>query len=90
MKFVTANEAKTKFGDLLIQAQRNPVQINKNGKAVAVVMSIDDYVSNESLKLQLLQMRLHQARVDMANSDLIDGENFFNSPELRQSARRKD
>ncbi len=35
MKTLTANDAKTQFGDLLLKVQRAPIQINKNGKAVA-------------------------------------------------------
>ena len=34
MDTLSANEAKTQFGDLLLKAQRSPVQINKNGKPV--------------------------------------------------------
>ena len=42
MHTLTANEAKTQFGDMLLKAQREPVQINRNGKPVAVVVSIED------------------------------------------------
>ena len=43
MDALSANEAKTQFGDMLLKAQRAPIQINKNGKPVAVVISMDDY-----------------------------------------------
>ena len=49
MESLSANEAKMHFGDLLLKVQREPVQINRNGKAVAVVLSVDDYVNLESL-----------------------------------------
>lgn len=50
MYALSANEAKTQFGDLLLKAQREPVQINRNGKPVAVVMSVEDYQALEDLK----------------------------------------
>jgi prevent-host-death family protein len=34
MQSVSANEAKTHFGDLLLKAQHNPIEISRNGKAV--------------------------------------------------------
>ena len=77
MDALSANEAKTHFGDLLLKAQRAPVQINKNGKPVAVVISAEDYESMESLKLRLLQARAQQAHADIEAGNLVDGETFF-------------
>jgi len=37
MEILSANDAKTHFGDMLLKAQRSPIQINKNGKPVACV-----------------------------------------------------
>ncbi|CAM3609338.1 Phd_YefM [Vibrio aerogenes CECT 7868] len=81
MNILSANEAKTHFGDMLLKAQRAPVQINRNGKPVAVVMSAEDYQSIEAMKLQLLQARASQAKADIAAGDLIDGETFFDELE---------
>lgn len=77
MDKLTANEAKTHFGDLLLKAQRSPVQISKNGKPVAVVISNEEYESLEALKLKLLQVRAFQANSDIDAGNLIDGESFF-------------
>ncbi|HGN0870254.1 TPA: type II toxin-antitoxin system Phd/YefM family antitoxin [Providencia alcalifaciens] len=77
MHALSANEAKTHFGDMLLKAQRAPIQINRNGKPVAVVMSAEDYQNFEAMKLQLLQARAAQAKADIAAGDLIDGEAFF-------------
>ena len=77
MDILSANEAKTQFGDLLLKAQRAPVQINRNGKPVAVVLSIDDYETIEALKLRLLQSRAAQAKVDIDEGNTVDGESFF-------------
>jgi len=77
MDALSANEAKTHFGDMLLKAQRAPIQINKNGKPVAVVISADEYQSIETLKLQLLQARAARANADIKAGNLIDGDTFF-------------
>ena len=81
MNSLSANEAKTHFGDMLLKVQRAPVQINKNGKPVAVVISTEEYESIEALKLRLLQLRAVQAATDITAGNLIDGESFFNELE---------
>ncbi|MDX7992320.1 type II toxin-antitoxin system Phd/YefM family antitoxin [Xenorhabdus littoralis] len=78
MDALSANEAKTQFGDMLLKAQRAPIQINKNGKPVAVVISMDEYESIETLRLKLLQSRAAQASVDIESGNTIEGEVFFN------------
>ena len=78
MDTLSANEAKTQFGDLLLKAQRAPIQINKNGKPVAVVISMDEYESIKALKLRLLQSRATQTKADIKAGNTVDGEAFFN------------
>lgn len=84
MDALSANEAKTQFGDMLLKAQRSPVQINKNGKPVAVVISMDEYESIEALKLRLLQSRAIKAREDIRAGNAVDGEAFFSELESGQ------
>ena len=74
MHILTANEAKTQFGDLLLKAQREPVQITRNGKPVAV--TAEDYEQIEAMKLQLLQMKIQRSQHDMAIGNTVDGETF--------------
>ncbi|WP_145500023.1 type II toxin-antitoxin system Phd/YefM family antitoxin [Yersinia bercovieri] len=81
MDSLSANEAKTHFGDMLLKAQRAPIQINKNGKPVAVVISVDEYENIEALKLLMLQSRATQARTDIETADLVDGNAFFDELE---------
>jgi len=81
MDILSANEAKTHFGEMLLKAQRAPIQINKNGKPVAVVISADEYQSVEALKISLLQARSQQARVDIKSGNLIEGVSFFDELE---------
>lgn len=84
MEALSANEAKNHFGDMLLKAQRAPIQINKNGKPVAIVISAEEYESIEALKLRLLQSRTVQANADIAADNLIDGEAFFSELESGQ------
>ncbi|WP_198264915.1 type II toxin-antitoxin system Phd/YefM family antitoxin [sulfur-oxidizing endosymbiont of Gigantopelta aegis] len=84
MDALSANEAKTQFGDLLLKAQRAPVQINKNGKPVVVVMSMDEYENIEALKLRYLQSRAAQAKVDIEAGNLTNGDVFFDALEKGQ------
>lgn len=43
MTTIAATEAKNKFGELLEAVYREPVRISKKGRAVAIVLSIEDY-----------------------------------------------
>jgi prevent-host-death family protein len=43
MKRFAAREAKNEFGHLLDSARREPVTIEKNGRPVAVMLSLEDY-----------------------------------------------
>ena len=78
MHAFSASEAKTQFGSMLLKAQRAPVQINRNGKPVAVIISMDEYESIDALKLRLLQSRAVQAKSDIEAGNTIDGELLFN------------
>ena len=79
MHTLTANEAKTQFGDMLLKAQREPVQINRNGKPVAVVVSIEDYEQMEAMKLQLLKAKIQRAQNDIHLGNTVDGDAFFDA-----------
>jgi len=43
MQTVTANEAKTRFGELLDRAQREPVGVLKHDRMVGVMVSVQDF-----------------------------------------------
>ena len=77
MLSLTANEAKTKFGNMLINVQTQPVEIVKNGTAVAVVISSKEYQKIEELKLELVKSRFQNIDED----DLVDGKTFFDELE---------
>lgn len=77
MEIVTANEAKTNFGSMLLKTQTQHIQINKNGKPVAVMISMEEYEKMETLKLHYLQQLVERAEDDIANHRLVEGEAFF-------------
>lgn len=77
MESLSANAAKTHFGDLLLKVQREPVQINRNGKAIAVVLSIDDYQNLETLKMNVLKNRVAKAKEDILAGRISDSEPFY-------------
>ena len=77
MNEMTANEAKVRFGEALLMAQREPVHISKHGKPVAVLVSSEDFVSTDELKLELLRLRAERAREQIAAGDTVDGGQFF-------------
>ena len=70
MKSIPASEAKTHFGALLDAAQREPVAVSKQGRTVAVVMSIQDY---EEMKLARLRAHLAEgeAQIKRGESTMI-------------------
>ena len=43
MQTLTANEAKTHFGEFIDMAQKTPVGVLRRGRLVGVMVSVDDY-----------------------------------------------
>lgn len=43
MQTMTANEAKTHFGEFIDKAQKTPVGVMRRGRLVGVMVSADDY-----------------------------------------------
>ncbi len=55
MPTLSANDAKARFGQMLDTARRDPVIIEKHGRAVALVISKEDY--DNLLQAKLMQLR---------------------------------
>jgi len=64
---------------MLMSVQRAPVQISKNGKAVAVVVSMEDYEKMEELKLEMLKERVHRAQAEIEAGTTAGGDAFFDA-----------
>ncbi|HSX81600.1 MAG TPA: type II toxin-antitoxin system Phd/YefM family antitoxin [Candidatus Saccharimonadia bacterium] len=58
MKEMSSTDAKTHFGALIDMAQREPVAIHKKGRAVAVMLSMQDFEEHEAMKFTLLQQAI--------------------------------
>lgn len=61
MEIIPSQHAKNQFGELLMKAQREPVEISKNGKRVAVIISPEEYENYTQLKLQSLKAILAES-----------------------------
>jgi prevent-host-death family protein len=77
MKTIAALEAKNRFGELLDTAQREPVTIEKHGRAVAVVVSAEDYRAIEAMKLANLKAEIQKGLDEIAAGRAHDGEAVF-------------
>ena len=62
MKHVSAREAKNRFGQLIDDAQREPVTIEKYGRPFAVVQSYADFAATQQAKLEALRLGIGEAR----------------------------
>jgi len=69
MKTVAAKEAKNRFGQLIDDAQRGPVTIEKNGRPFAVVQSYEDFVIAEQTKMESLRAAIGEARNQFAQGE---------------------
>ncbi len=76
MKKFTATELKTKTGECLDSARKEPVEIGKNGKPIAVLIAYEDYD-----RLAKLENEYWLARVEAAEKRGFAGakatSNFF-------------
>ncbi len=72
MTKMSANSAKARFGELLDKARREPVTIEKHGRAVAVVLSTEDYNELEALKLSHLRDELDIGLEALDGGDFVD------------------
>jgi len=70
----TANEAKTRFGEFLDQVQREPVQVRKRDRVVAVMVSAQDYAAMRTFYANRLQNTLAQNAQQAAAQGLTDAE----------------
>ena len=77
MQVMPAQQAKNQFGDLLMKVQREPVEISKHGKRVAVVISPEEYDQFKQLKLQSLKAVLTESITQADNGELHSIDDVF-------------
>jgi len=71
LKF-TAHDAKARFGTLIDTARREPVTIERHGRAVAVVLSKEEFDDIEAMKLEHLRTEVQKGLEASDQSDVID------------------
>lgn len=77
MKILSASEAKNRFGKLLDLARREPVQIEKQGRTVTVMLSIEEYERLSALESEILGLKAQEAKEEgfigiKESEDLLD------------------
>ena len=79
MKIITATEAQNSFGNLLMDAQSEPISITRNGKEKGVLISSTDY---HKMK--------HQALQNAISKGIESGEPTpINMNDIKRKAREK-
>lgn len=61
MEKISATEAQNKFGELLDSARREPVEITKKGRGVAVVLAIEEFERLRALEDELWALKAKDA-----------------------------
>lgn len=61
MKTYTANEAKTRFGEFIDQAQREPVRVMRHDRVVGVMVSAQDYEAMRAFYADRLRNTLRES-----------------------------
>ena len=83
MNIFNASDAKREFGEVLLKAQKEPVGINKNGKPVAVMVSISEYEELTSLKEKLLKFEIQKGIDDLQTGRVKDGDDVIKRQKKR-------
>jgi prevent-host-death family protein len=77
---MSAHDAKARFGQLLDAARTGPVTINKHGRAVAVVISKEEYDAIEAIKIEKLRSEVQKGIEAIGRGDFVE----FEQTEIRQ------
>lgn len=72
MQTISANEAKTHFGKLLDNAQREPIRVARHNRVVGVMVSAEDYEAMRAFYANRLQHTLTQSAQTAADKGLTD------------------
>ena len=70
MQTYTANEAKTRFGEFIDRAQREPVRVMRHDRVVGVMVSAEDYEAMRVFYANRLQHTLQQSTAEAASAGL--------------------
>lgn len=70
MRIISANEAKTHFGKLLDNAQREPIRVARHNRVVGVMVSAEDYEAMRAFYADRLQHTLKRTSQEAADKGL--------------------
>lgn len=74
MQTVTANEAKTRFGELIDRVQREPVRVTRRNRVVGVMVSPEDYAAMREFYADRLARTLRDTASEAVKKGLTDSE----------------
>ncbi|MDO4681316.1 MAG: type II toxin-antitoxin system Phd/YefM family antitoxin [Lautropia sp.] len=74
MQTYTANEAKTRFGELLDRVQREPVRVTRHNRVVGVMVSAQDYEAMRAFYADRLRGTLKETAQQAADEGLTQAE----------------
>jgi len=86
MKTITATEAQNNFGDLLMNAQSEPIAITRNGKGKGVLLSATAY---QEIKQQALQHAITEG-IESGEPSPLDMADIKNKARQRMGLDAKD
>lgn len=72
MQTFTANEAKTRFGEFLDRAQREPVGVLKHDRLVGVMVSVQDFEAMRAFYADRLRKTMREIADGAAAAGLTD------------------
>ncbi len=70
MQTFTANEAKTRFGEFLDRAQREPVRVMRHDRVVGVMVSAEDYEAMRAFYADRLRRTMDETAQSAERSGL--------------------
>ena len=74
MQTMTANEAKTHFGEFIDKAQRTPVGVMRRGRLVGVMVSVEDYEQMRKFYADRLRQTVREVGAYASSQGLTDGK----------------
>ncbi|UJS22554.1 type II toxin-antitoxin system Phd/YefM family antitoxin [Thiothrix winogradskyi] len=72
MQTMTANEAKTHFGEFIDKAQRTPVGVMRRGRLVGVMVSVEDYEQMRKFYADRLRQTVREVGAYASSQGLTD------------------
>jgi prevent-host-death family protein len=74
MQTFTANEAKTRFGEFIDRAQREPVRVMRHDRVVGVMVSAQDYEAMRAFYANRLQQTFDESASEAERAGLTPAQ----------------